>query len=111
MQSVEILSSLDQINNQTSYSSILSTATYIYFMIIMIIIRGAQGSCRTRIQKRVDMEEVVLWMKSCPLGYRLVANKIMMCCRNDFILQNDRDFTWREYNGILLSSNSAGIVR
>jgi len=80
-------------------------------MIIIIMTEEQQGSCRTRIQKRIDMEEVVLWMKRCPLGYRLVANRIMMCCRNDFIMQNDRDFTLGEYNSILVSSNSAGIVR
>jgi len=80
-------------------------------MIIIIIIEEQLGGCRTSIQKRMDMDEVVLWMERCPLGYRLVANRIMMCCRNDFILQNDRDFTLGEYTSILLSSNSAGIVR
>lgn len=57
------------------------------------------------------MEEVVILLERCPLGYRLAANRVIMCCRNDFILQNNRDFTLREYTGILLSSNSAGIVR
>jgi len=57
------------------------------------------------------MDEVVLLMKKCPLGYRLTANRVIMCCRNDFIMQNNRDFTPGEYTSILFASNSAGIVK
>ncbi len=77
----------------------------------MIIISEQQGTRKIKFRRRCIMEEVVLLMKECPLGYRLVANRIIMCVRNDFILQNDRDFTLGEYTSILLASNSAGIVR
>ncbi|MCZ7405213.1 MAG: hypothetical protein O8C67_09825 [Candidatus Methanoperedens sp.] len=56
------------------------------------------------------MEEVVLWMEKCKVERR-TPNTIMMCIRTDWIMQNDRDIFPQEFNAILQSSNSAGIVR
>ncbi|MFZ3060832.1 MAG: hypothetical protein WA102_13980 [Candidatus Methanoperedens sp.] len=56
------------------------------------------------------MEEVVLWMEKCK-AERRTPNTIMMCIRTDWIMQNDRDIFPQEFNAILQSSNSAGIVR
>ncbi|MCZ7394839.1 MAG: hypothetical protein O8C68_03330, partial [Candidatus Methanoperedens sp.] len=67
----------------------ISSSSILFYSNIYILYHYDHYNNKSSIQKRVDMEKVVLWMKSCPLGYRLVANKIMMCCRNDFILQND----------------------
>lgn len=56
------------------------------------------------------MEEVVLGMEKCK-AERRIPNTIMMCIRTDWIMQNDRDIFPQEFNAILQSSNSAGIVR
>lgn len=54
--------------------------------------------------------EVVLWMEKCDPN-RLTANKIMLCTRNVFLLENMRDIREYEYNEILLGSGSAGIIK
>lgn len=59
----------------------------------------------------VDGSEVVLFMLKCPAGYRLTANRVMLCARNQFLLENMRDMMVYEYNEILAGSGSADIVR
>ncbi len=57
-----------------------------------------------------ESNEVILWMEKCdPL--RLTANKVMLCTRNIFLLENMRDIFVDEYNAIIQSSGSAGIVK
>jgi hypothetical protein len=54
--------------------------------------------------------EVVLWMENCdPL--RIVPNTVMLCARNEFLLNNMRDCTPMEFNTIILASGNAGIIR
>ncbi len=49
-------------------------------------------------------------MEKCdPL--RLTANKVMLCTRNIFLLENMRDIFPDEYHAIIQSSGSAGIVK
>lgn len=57
-----------------------------------------------------ELNEVVLWMEKCDPG-RLTANKVMLCTRNIFILQNMRDIFPDEYASIIESSSRAGIVK
>ncbi len=57
-----------------------------------------------------ESSEVVLWMEKCA-PERLTANKVMLCTRNIFLLQNMRDIYPDEYNSIIESSSSAGIVK
>jgi len=57
-----------------------------------------------------ESNEVILWMDNC-LPERLVANKIMLCTRNIFLLQNMRDMFPKEYHAIIQRSGSAGIVK
>jgi hypothetical protein len=61
-------------------------------------------------KKMTESNEVILWMENCdPL--RLTANKVMLCTRNIFLLENMRDIFVDEYNAIIQSSGSAGIVK
>lgn len=57
-----------------------------------------------------ESSEVVLWMENCA-PERLTANKVMLCTRNIFLLENMRDLVPEEYHAIIEGSNSAGIVR
>ena len=54
--------------------------------------------------------EVILWMEKCDPS-RLTPNKIMLCIRNTFILENMRDFMYEEFVDIITSSGNAGIIR
>ncbi|HEY9207380.1 MAG TPA: hypothetical protein VIO58_15830 [Candidatus Methanoperedens sp.] len=57
-----------------------------------------------------ESNEVVLWMENCdPL--RLTANKVLLCTRNIFLLENMRDIFVDEYVDILKGSGNAGIVK
>ena len=57
-----------------------------------------------------ESNEVVLWMEKCdPL--RLTANKVMLCTRNIFLLENMRDIFIDEYHAILKGSGNAGIIK
>jgi hypothetical protein len=42
---------------------------------------------------------------------RLTANKVMLCTRNIFLLENMRDIFIDEYHAILKGSGNAGIVK
>ncbi len=57
-----------------------------------------------------ESNEVVLWMEKCA-PERLTANKVMLCTRNIFLLENMRDIFLDEYVAIIQSSGSAGIVK
>lgn len=57
-----------------------------------------------------ESSEVVLWMEKC-VPERLTANKVMLCTRNIFLLQNMRDIFPDEYQAIIKSSSNAGIVK
>lgn len=57
-----------------------------------------------------ESNEVVLWMETCA-PERLTANKVMLCTRNIFLLQNMRDMFPDEYHAIIQSSTSAGIIK
>jgi hypothetical protein len=57
-----------------------------------------------------ESNEVVLWMEKCDPG-RLTANKVMLCTRNIFLLQNMRDIFPEEYHAIIQRSSSAGIIK
>lgn len=54
--------------------------------------------------------EVVLWMEKCA-PERLTANKVMLCTRNIFLLENMRDIFIDEYVAILKNSGNAGIIK
>jgi len=54
--------------------------------------------------------EVVLWMEQCA-PERLTANKVMLCTRNVFLLENMRDIFIDEYVAILKDSGNAGIIK
>jgi len=54
--------------------------------------------------------EVVLWMDQCA-PERLTANKVMLCTRNIFLLENMRDIFIDEYVAILKDSGDAGIIK
>ena len=54
--------------------------------------------------------EVILWMEKCA-PERLVPNKIMLCIRNIFLLENMRDILPDEYHDIIRSGGNAGIVK
>ncbi len=54
--------------------------------------------------------ECVLWMDGC-LPERLTANKVLLCARNIFMLNNDRDITPEEFKEIIRGSGDAGIVK
>lgn len=56
------------------------------------------------------MYEVILGMKDCD-PKRLTPNKVMLCARCIFLLENMRDILPYEYNNILAGSNFAGIIR
>lgn len=58
----------------------------------------------------MESNEVVLWMEKCA-PERLTANKVMLCTRNIFLLENMRDFFPDEYHAIIQSSGSAGIIK
>jgi len=47
-----------------------------------------------------EASEVVLWMERCA-PERLTANKVMLCTRNIFLLENMRDIFIYEYEAIL----------
>ncbi len=57
-----------------------------------------------------ESSEVVLWMEKCAPG-RLTANKVMLCTRNIFLLENMRDIFFDEYVNILKGSGNAGIIK
>jgi len=57
-----------------------------------------------------ESNEVVLWMEKCA-PERLTANKVLLCTRNIFLLENMRDIIPEEYHAIIQSSSSAGIVK
>ena len=54
--------------------------------------------------------EVVLWMDKCA-PERIVSNKVMLCTRNIFLLENMRDLFIDEYVAILKGSGNAGIIK
>lgn len=54
--------------------------------------------------------EVVLFMSKCA-PERLTANRIMLCTRNIFLMENMRDIFPEEYHTIIRGSGSAGIVK
>ena len=57
-----------------------------------------------------ESNEVILWMESCA-PERLAANKVMLCTRNMFLLENMRDLFIDEYEAILKGSGNAGIIK
>jgi hypothetical protein len=57
-----------------------------------------------------ESNEVVLWMEKCA-PERLTANKVMLCARNIFLLENMRDIFPEEYQAIIQNSSSAEIVK
>lgn len=57
-----------------------------------------------------ESNEVVLWMEKCA-PERLAANKVLLCTRNIFLLQNMRDLFIDEYIDIIKSSGNAGIIK
>jgi hypothetical protein len=57
-----------------------------------------------------EASEVVLWMERCA-PERLTANKVMLCTRNIFLLENMRDIFIYEYEAILKESGNAGIIK
>jgi hypothetical protein len=57
-----------------------------------------------------ESSEVVLWMEQCA-PERLTANKVMLCTRNIFLLENMRDIFIDEYVEILKDSGNAGIIK
>ena len=57
-----------------------------------------------------ESSEVILWMEKCS-PERLTANKVMLCTRNIFLLQNMRDLFIDEYVAILKGSGNAGIIK
>ena len=58
----------------------------------------------------IQPNEVVLWMKKCA-PERLTANKVLLCTRNVFLLENMRDIFIDEYVAILKGRGNAGIVK
>lgn len=58
----------------------------------------------------VSSNEVILWMDRCLPG-RLTANRVMLCARNIFLLENMRDMDPDEYHDIIIRSGSAGIIK
>jgi len=58
----------------------------------------------------MSSSEVVLWMDKC-VPERLVANRVMLCTRNIFLLENYRDIFIEEYTEIIKGSGNAGIIR
>ncbi|WAM22265.1 MAG: hypothetical protein OI860_00455 (plasmid) [Candidatus Methanoperedens sp.] len=57
-----------------------------------------------------ESNEVVLWMEKCA-PERLASNKVMLCTRNIFLLENMRDMFIDEYEAILKGSGNAGIIK
>ncbi|CAG0951022.1 hypothetical protein METP3_00212 [Methanosarcinales archaeon] len=57
-----------------------------------------------------ESNEVVLWMEKCT-PERLASNKVMLCTRNMFLLENMRDMFIDEYEAILKGSGNAGIIK
>ena len=57
-----------------------------------------------------ESNEVVLWMEKCA-SERLASNKVMLCTRNMFLLENMRDMFIDEYEAILKGSGNAGIIK
>lgn len=57
-----------------------------------------------------ESNEVILWMENC-IPERLVPNRVMLCTRNIFILENLRDIFPDEYECILKGSGNAGIIK
>ncbi len=55
-----------------------------------------------------ESNEVILWMNKCATD-RLASNKVMLCTRNIFLLENMRDLFIDEYVEILKNSSSARI--
>ncbi len=85
----------------------------IYIHIILIIIMRSKTEAEILKKEIISMSEsseVVLWMEACA-PERLTANKVMLCTRNIFLLQNMRDICPDEYFSIIESSSSAGIVK
>lgn len=58
----------------------------------------------------MDSVECILWMDKCNLD-KLSATKVMLCIRNMFMLENDRDINHLEFNKIIVVAGSAGIVK
>lgn len=56
-----------------------------------------------------ESNEVVLWMEECA-HENLAENKVMLCTRNIFMLENMRDPFIDEYVTILKGSGNAGII-
>ncbi len=74
-------------------------------MIIIIIIIMIIGD-----ENMSKVSEVVLWMENCA-PERFASNKVMLCTRNIFILENMRDLFIDEYVEILKGSGNAGIIK
>lgn len=69
-----------------------------------------QEKNRKEMNTMSESNEVVLWMENCA-PERLTANKVLLCTRNIFLLENMRDIFPEEYHAIIQSSSSAGIVK
>jgi hypothetical protein len=54
--------------------------------------------------------EAILFMDTCHPD-RLVPNRVMLCVRGAFLMDNGFDILPEEYNDIIRQSGSAGIVR
>lgn len=54
--------------------------------------------------------QVVLFMEWCDPG-RLTANRVMLCTRNIYLLENMKDILPETYHEIISMSGSAGIIR
>jgi len=59
-------------------------------MLIIIMIRSKLEDKRKEMNTMSESNEVVLWMEKCT-PERLTANKVMLCTRNIFLLENMRD--------------------
>lgn len=57
-----------------------------------------------------ESNEVVLWMDKCA-PERIASNKVMLCTRNIFLLENMRDLYIDEYVEILKSSSKATMIK
>ena len=82
---------------------------YIY-IIVIIIMMGKREDKLKEMNTMSESNEVVLWMEKCA-PERLTANKVLLCTRNIFLLENMRDIIPEEYHAIIQSSSSAGIVK
>lgn len=57
-----------------------------------------------------ELSEVVLWMEKGAHG-EIAQNKVMLCTRNMFLLENMRDPLLDEYTAILKDSGNARIIQ